>query len=304
MRLLTKCKVPLTLGCALVFSSLNVFGALANCPTQGGEPVESLSTISVRGCQITDLQFNNYTVNSGSGLPTASTLDMTASTAGTVNGVDSIEGLSATYAPTALGGFVTPNDQAYNSQFDGLVTVDSGFTPQDKSPNNFGIVDLSLAYGTVTLLDKTGTEPSITLTENFCLGGTTTPTGGAALACSSSTDEGSITIKLTATGIDGTVFSAVDTCALGGYNGAGTAVGCTVSGTDATIGFANLGKFTTIATQTIVEINDNTGLPEGVTSLTEDFGQVGAPEPSTLLLLGSALAGLIIRTRRKGCARR
>lgn len=258
------------------------FGAFDSCPGTAA----SLNTINTEnggsgaGCEATNLLFNNYTVGGTAGtggtLPTVSNLDMTGSTVGPP--------ITVTYAPTATGGWTAPaGDTTYSSQFDGLVTIEGA--------GDFSSV--SLDPGTLDLTGRSGTEASITVTENFCLGGTSTPASGGALTCSTP-DSGSISIKYTATGTTGSTHSTAYTCTLGGVT---VTAGCT--GADPTLTLT--GSFTTLTTQTIVAIdNTHTASTQGLASLIEDFGEVnGTPEPSTFVLLGSALVGFgFLRARR------
>lgn len=250
---------------------------------------------STLGCEITDLQFKNYTVGGTAGtggtLPTTANLDMTGDAAGTIATDESITGLSATYAPTAT--WTAPGgDATYSSQFDGVITVDATY-PQDPSPHNFVLSGISLSLGTLGGLTDTGS--TITVTENFCLGGTSAAAAGGALTCTAA-DEASIVMKE----VENDVLT--DTCTTGGFNGTGIAVTC--SGTDPTItSLLSIGRFTTATTQTIVAIDDaHVTTPVTLSDLTEGFDEEGAPEPSTFVLFGGALAavGLLrLRARRK-----
>src|SRR5579875_1576172 len=216
------------------------------------------------GCIETDKNFLNFTAGAGPSNSTGTTDPDTAS----------IDILGGGTAGLTTAQFSTPGGRGTNATWSlssgGSHTMDSQFTytVENTSSALIDLIELSLGPNTITV------------TEVFCLGQTS-------LTGCSSAHEGSISLALSTQ--NGTPTETI-TLPTGAMN-------CSTATTGCITGF---GTYSTVYIQTDVildRVNNGGGTTVALNSLTEYFGD--APEPSTFVLLGSALAGVALLRLRK-----
>jgi hypothetical protein len=171
-----------------------------------------------------------------------------------------------------------------NSTFNYSAAVDTvvaGYTKPTTAPNT--VWNINQVGASFTELGNILGGSTITLTENFCAGpagGVLGANGGAITGCGAA-EVGQI--KIVQTG----PAAYTDTCIFGG-----SAVTC--GGTSAAPSITLAAPVAFVLVQNNVVISNMTAtFTYTVTSLTNEFNEVGeSPEPSTFVLLGSALAGI------------
>jgi len=237
-----------------------------SCPV-GATPINTFGTGITNGCIETDKNFLNFTAGAGPSNSVGTADPDTAS-------IDILGG-GTTALTTAQ--FTTPGGRGTNATWSlasgGTHTMDSQFTYTVENTSSPLIDLLQLSLGTNTITANSGN--TITVTEVFCLGQTT-------LAGCTAAHQGTISLELTTQG--GTPSETI-TLPTGAVNCSTATVGC----------IDGFGTYSTVFVQTDVildRVNTGGGTTVALNSLTEGFGD--APEPSTFVLLGSALAGVVL----------
>jgi hypothetical protein len=276
------------------------WGSVAACTTKA--TLASFGAATGAGCYETDKTFSNFGVVNGSnsaGVPqSASTVD--------IAGTDTFGGTEILNVPwtvsEAFTGATVANFQATGNgetrtqgtmsmlvnSTNAFLTNPSYPTPQAGAQNFITSVSLSTSGVTGT---STGTPDSLVVIETFCIGNGACTTGAGG-------DE----VILTATYGNNSATPSY-TCALGAGVTAATAhiVGTSCpagqSVTPITVSFSLNVTTLTVSDSYALTAHGNLGANTTVTlnNFTNVFGEDElAPEPSTFVLFGSALAGLAL----------
>lgn len=244
------------------------------------------------GCFQTDVNFDNFAVsttgNTGNtGDPALTNVNLAAS-GGTISG----SGASSTI--TQIAAVFTSTDSSDSTQWVGTggsetlvsnVSYQAHAAQSEPTPATWEITSLTLALGSFTTSNPANAGNTIEVKEQFCVGAST-------FSCTSaSTDYGYIeelvTLKTT-----GSPTIADSVCYNNGATSCTATTSLTLSGLDAT----------SIAIEDSVSITrvSNAGVDIFLTGFTNDINQnAELPEPSTLVLMGTALAGIGILRRRR-----
>lgn len=273
------------------------WATLSSC---GAAPGATLATLlsapdntnnPANGCGQTDLGFNAFTTPTTSGTiagPTTSQIKLSTS-----GGVIGSSGVTITPV-NALFTFTGGNSLGANpaativSSFDDLGAPVSGQSPPTNG-DRWAVDGLGLTFNASTTGGNPGHAETVEVSESFCLGQTT-------FTCLSSSNNFGYLQILETIATNGTTSFSDQICTPG-------ASGCTITtATTASLAilFANPYNFN-VATQLSIDITrpNNSGNTLLLNSISETWDQVVTPEPSTLLLLGSALAGLVVIRKRK-----
>jgi hypothetical protein len=272
--------LPCGLLAALAIAALPVW-ALPVTPCSGQTLAQLQPTnIPDDGCGQTDLGFNGF-----------------ANVSGNV-------GALTTSGGVASGNTITPVDLAFAlpggwmvdagdpSDSFGFQDVSAVLTPSSRIPPASGSWYISGLALTASASVGTGPTDSVDITEAFCLG------SGFSSCSTTSSNYGYIEEQFIYLGSAEMTRYTICTPGLGG---------CTASSAaSASILFANPG-YQAIGIQTSVGLQSFDSTSNQLSSFTEEFDQgdtaaSGAPEPSTFVLLGSALAGLGLRQYRRWTA--
>jgi hypothetical protein len=219
---------------------------------------------SSAGCEQANSVFSNFNYNQGLGSPTAGS-NINATFAGT----DEIAGISMTFASSDW-------TQAASGEQVGLIPFSASPDPAVTPPGGgtWAITGLSLS---VTGASAVGNSPSdfVEIVEQFC-------TGVSAFSCNNLDGNfGKIEILVRGTG------TVVVSCYNNGATGVGDPCNTSVSGSTS----ITFPATTSIAIEEIVELGSDGNQTESLDSLTGTMFQTAIPEPSTFVLLGSALSG-------------
>jgi hypothetical protein len=274
-----------------VFASVG-WASNANCGTA------SFATISVnsnpgaptQGCYVTDDTFSQFNVTYGSsaGGNTDTSQTDTITGTSTFSAVSTPWTETATFAASSASQWATSGSSSVQNQgtvnmivnsTEAAFTVPKYNTPDAGDQVYFNTLGLAASGST-----GTSSSDAITIVETYCIG---------AAACTAS-DQVTITATYTGGGATSPTFACVA--------GATSDATCT-SATGSTASFAGGSQVTTLNVTDQYVISGSGGNSLG--SIANSFGDfegpdVPSPEPSTFILLGSALAGLgLVRLRRK-----
>jgi hypothetical protein len=280
-----------TIAPLLILMSSASWAADASCATKA--TLASYGTGAANGCYEIDQTFSNFGVTSGSagvGSTVQSTSTDDIAGTNTFSAVTTPWTVTSTFSGataadwtiTGAGGVNTEGTITYiTNTSQAEFTVPTGY-PTVTAGDHIAISSLSLTASASTGTSATDT---ITITETFCIG-----TG----ACTTGATGNEITLTATYSGSGDTTATYGCTA----LTDAGATCGSASSATPITVTFAS--QVTTL------NFSDNYNLvAHGTTTDTlNDFfntfntDEIGAPEPSTFLLLGAGLAGFgMLRVR-------
>ncbi len=280
--------LKLILGVVLLSSVPTAWGGVTACPTSTGTSVGSFGATSMtNGCADVDLSFTNLSVTGGTHTvdgttPTTSNIDIYGNgTAPSGNSIGPANLNFSGFASITGNGSETATVSAVVEANTGG-SYSGGSYPTPSSPSG------SWAFTDMTLLPSATffSGDKITISETFCIGANSTN------GCSSQ-NLGNITATY------GGFGSVAFNCTFG------TAGVCSNSSGNY-VSFGGLSaQPTMIAISDLVTIaNGNVG-SVALKDIENIFGQADpdpTPEPSSLILLGSALAGLALYRFRRGTA--
>jgi hypothetical protein len=273
----------------LAFPSICSAAAAACAAAAQGNTLNSYNTGVTptgdsNGCWLTDQSFSNFSTTATSG-QTNSTTDIHgtggASLPSTVDAIFDPTTAGA-WSETGSGGTTFASGVGYltNSQ-ETFLTITSGYTG---TPANVKIDSASLT-ATGSTGDSGGTADSMRVTETFCIGNA---------ACGTAADN----VVLVAIWGNGAVAPTSYTCTVGASVTSDFSCGANGS-TPITVTFTIPQATLTVTDAYTMAVHSTT--TDTLTSFTNAF-QDGSitPEPSTFVLLGTALGGLgLLRARRK-----
>jgi PEP-CTERM motif-containing protein len=287
-------------GAAIFALALSTGGSgwagLSSCGAAPGTTLATLLGVAdngntpANGCGQTDLGFNAFTTPTNTGTntsPTTSQIELSTS-----GGVIGSSGVTITPV-NALFTFTGGNSLAANpassiiSSFNDLGAPVSGQSPPTNG-DRWAVDGLGLTFNASTSVDPNHPE-TVEVRESFCLGQTS-------FTCLATANNFGYLQILETIATTGATSFADQICTPGSG-------GCTITtATTATLAilFANQYNFN-VATQLSIDMTrpNNSANTLSLNTISETWDQVATPEPSTLLLLGSALAGLVVIRKRK-----
>jgi hypothetical protein len=274
----------------LILCSTNLSWATVTACGVGAANKTALSTYGTaslgNGCSAVDLSFENFLITSttntgGFGTPATSTTSGYASGATTTSG-NTVGAVNFLLTPTTPSDWVGSNGNAqFVAQFNYVAIAHSTGGYPAPSAGAWYFDSLQLLSGPI--FTPSNVLNTISFTQTYCLGATTTVGCAAAnLAI----------VKASYTG-DGVLVSSSLSCGA-------SFVSCTGGLAD----ISNSLRFSTVAVTTDVNANRATGSGAGGSITIGDFGTsfaqfAATPEPSTFGLMGAALAGLGLLSRRR-----
>jgi hypothetical protein len=304
MRIL-RSSTSLLVGMLFCLSSSISYAAVTGC---AGASITTISTTGgetpAGGCGQTDLGFNTFAVNRETGIgtgngPSEGTTDLSTS-GGVISGGTSITPIDLDFTPTGTG-YTTGNAHgasAVDETVSYLATPNLGGAAEEPTGAAGhvwainGITALTIPAPTLAgtgIPTGTGTgtgDVYLKIIETICLGQTS-------LANCAAANEATLTALVTYSGT-GTTLNAVQNSASCGSVTA--TFGCVANNTNGSLTFNDI--FSAVVTNEII-LNHPVDTGNGATTydlslagLDDTFDQMEAPEPSTFILLGSALAGL------------
>ena len=280
-----------TIALLLILMSSVSWAADASCATKA--TLASYGTGTANGCYEIDQTFSNFLVTSGSAgtgttAQTTSTDDIAGSS--TFSAVTTPWTVTSTFSGATAadwevvggtGGANTEGTITYVTNTNQAEFTVPGY-PTPSAGNSIAISSLSLTASAST---GTNAADTITITETFCIG---------SAACTTGATGDTITLTATYSGTSDTTATYGCTA----LTDSGATCGSASSATPITVTFA------TQATTLNFSDNYNLVAHGGTTDTLNDFfntfntDEIGAPEPSTFLLLGAGLAGFgLLRLR-------
>lgn len=271
-------------------------GAAGNTPAQG--------------CGLNDLGFNAFVVTRETGSantngPSAGTIDPSTTgstfTGGTTMGNIGLAlgAASAIYTSGATSAFTA---HEVNEAISYAVTPNLGGSGEEPpSPNDWALTGVTALGITGAAISGTGiptgsNAPSITITEEVCI-------GQKSISGCGTSNEATVTLKVTYSGTGTTLNAAVTSASCGTVS---ASLGCALLGANGVNGISfdptlSLAILDTVNITAPVDSTTGDTYTFDFDSFTGEYAQseIG-PEPSTFLLLGSALVGLsVIRFRKR-----
>jgi PEP-CTERM motif len=284
-------------GALLVALALTTAGTswatLSSCGAAPGTTLAALlgdgTNNPVNGCGQSDLGFNTFAAVDGAGSiasPTTSQIEI--STSGGVNGGTTITPVVALYTLTG-GNSITTGGGTIIGTFNATGAPVSGQSAPSNPPFRWLVDGLGLTFTATSSAHPTNAE-SVEVQEAFCL-------GQATFSCATTSSEyGYLSITEDIAANTGTVTYNDVICTPG-------VGGCTqTTATTASLSLA-LAAYSVAATQLSIDINrpNDSGNVLTLGSISTTWNQIeGVPEPSTFVLFGSALAGLVTLRVRRG----
>jgi hypothetical protein len=243
------------------------------------------------GCEQVDKEFNNFNYSTGGSSPEGgSSVPVTFAGTSPTTAIGATFGLSNTWSDGSTGGTTAANTTAVAAY---SVAVD----PASSLPSGqyYAITSLSLSVNS-SITTPVGTSDTAILFEYFCAGGsadctTGTLTDGINLAAPTAGY-----IKFVESGSGFSTSGAEVICF---NNGASS---CTPVGGNAVNFAASIytAGFTSIIVASDISVATVSGTQVSVNNFTENyFETLDTPEPSTFILMGSALAGIAALRFRK-----
>lgn len=272
-------QLPLLVG-AFVLSQSFAWGAISACATgaQGNSFASYGSSSSTNGCSEIDKTFTNLSLDSATGTIPMTTTNLSIWANGTAPVGDTLGPVTANFDGSAANSWqVSLKNQTQDTTFSYVATANTGGS--FPSPSTAGLIwAINSLQLVVTQGPDSNSGATSTVTMNFCLGATTTA-GCGNLG----------TIVGSFVGSNAPTY----TCSF---------AGC-VSATGNVVNFTSVTQVA-ISQSVHLVMDGSNGHEAEIGNIANVFGETafsgGVPEPSSFLLLGSALAALgALRSRRK-----